>query len=178
MGSALRGSLRISCFLTEGLFGYQSVKICQTLSILRTCFPNMSKVITFAAAPLVLTPFVRNRILLLLLLLLILLFLLLIIIMQPRFSTAAVTVSVADKSIQVPRKWKGGNYTSSSSFLYIYILFIYFLKLLLFPHVRGGQEHSGMHAFIYIYIYTYIYICIYVYTYIYIYRERERYTYV
>ena len=36
MGSALTGSLQISCFLTEGLFGYQSVKICPTLSILRT----------------------------------------------------------------------------------------------------------------------------------------------
>ena len=32
MGSARMGSLQISYFLTEGLFGYQSVKICQHLS--------------------------------------------------------------------------------------------------------------------------------------------------
>ena len=48
MGSALPASLRISRFLTEGLFGYQSgksVKICQHLSIVRTFFPNRSKLI-------------------------------------------------------------------------------------------------------------------------------------
>ena len=53
MGSALMGSLQISWFLTEVLFGYQSVNICQNLSSLRSLFPNLSKFITFAAAPLV-----------------------------------------------------------------------------------------------------------------------------
>ena len=41
----------------------------------RTFFPNLSEIITFAAAPLVLTPFVRKQLYLHLLLLLLLLFL-------------------------------------------------------------------------------------------------------
>ena len=61
-GSALMGSLQMSCFLTEGPFGYSrsptfifpKVPGC-------TFFPNLSKFITFAAAPSVLTPFVRNQ---------------------------------------------------------------------------------------------------------------------
>ena len=64
MGSALMGSLRTSCFLTGGLFGYS----CQPTFVSlvpkvpgRTLFPNLSKIITFAATPLVLTPFVRNQ---------------------------------------------------------------------------------------------------------------------
>ena len=62
MGSALMGSLRIPCcFLTEGLFRYHSVNICQYLPILRSFFSNLSKFITSVATPLVLTPFVRNQ---------------------------------------------------------------------------------------------------------------------
>ena len=43
LASELMGSLQVSCFLTE------------------VFFPNLSKFITFAAAPFVLTRFVRNR---------------------------------------------------------------------------------------------------------------------
>ena len=53
MGSARMGSLRISYLLTEGLFGYSFYPI--------VIFPNLSELITFAAAPLVLTSFVRNQ---------------------------------------------------------------------------------------------------------------------
>ena len=62
LGSALMGSLQIanSMFLTEVFVGHQSVKVFQHLVILRTCFPNVSKIITFAAAPLGLTPFVSQ----------------------------------------------------------------------------------------------------------------------
>ena len=59
MGSALTGSLQISCFLTEGLLW---VPICQNLSRSRTSSPNLSRVVTFAATPLALTPFVREHI--------------------------------------------------------------------------------------------------------------------
>ena len=61
-GVDTNGVTAIFMFSTEGLVGYQSVKICQHLSILRTFFPNLSKLIAFAATPLVLTPFVRNQI--------------------------------------------------------------------------------------------------------------------
>ena len=62
MGSALMGSLQISCALTEGPFGYCRLPTCFFPKVPgRTFFPNLSKTITFAAAPLVLTPFVRNR---------------------------------------------------------------------------------------------------------------------
>ena len=59
MGSALMGSLQI---VSEGLFGYSG----QYMFIFpkvpgHTLFPNRPKVITFEAAPLVLTPFVRNQ---------------------------------------------------------------------------------------------------------------------
>ena len=52
MESALMRSLQIVCFLTEGLFGVLPL----------TCFylPSLSKLIAFAAAPLVLIPFVRD----------------------------------------------------------------------------------------------------------------------
>ena len=54
MGSALVGSLRTLCSLTEGLFGYQSVKICQfSVPFSPICQTN----IPFAATPVVLTPF-------------------------------------------------------------------------------------------------------------------------
>ena len=52
------GSLHFVCFVAEVLFGYQSVKIghlCVPLS------QSVKRNITFAATPLVLTPFVRNR---------------------------------------------------------------------------------------------------------------------
>ena len=59
MGSALMRSLQSSWFLTERLFGYQSVKICQFCVPL---FPNPSKFVTSSAAsPLVPTPFVRSQ---------------------------------------------------------------------------------------------------------------------
>ena len=62
MGSALMGSLRISCFSTEGLLGYSRWPTFIFPKVPgRTFFPNLSKFITFAAAPLVLTPFVRNQ---------------------------------------------------------------------------------------------------------------------
>ena len=49
-------------FFDRGTFlGYQSVNICQSLSFLHTIFPNLSKIITSAATPLVLTPFVRSQ---------------------------------------------------------------------------------------------------------------------
>ena len=61
-GVSTRGvTVNVIC-LTEGLFGHSR----QPTFILpkvpgRTFFPNLSKCITFAAAPLVLTPFVRNQ---------------------------------------------------------------------------------------------------------------------
>ena len=60
MGSALMGSLQMLCFLTEGLLGTPSTFTFQEVPG-RTFFPNLSKFVTFAAAPLVLTPFVRNQ---------------------------------------------------------------------------------------------------------------------
>ena len=60
--SALMGSLRLFCLFTEGLVGYQSVKIYQHLSSLHTFYRNLTKLITSAATQLVLTPYVRSRI--------------------------------------------------------------------------------------------------------------------
>ena len=63
MGSALMGSLQTCCFLTEGLFGILPLTYFHLpKSARRTFFPNLSKSNTFTAAPLVLTPFVRNQI--------------------------------------------------------------------------------------------------------------------
>ena len=53
------GSLQISCFLTD-LLGTPA-NLLSSSKKERTFFPNLSKFITFAAAPLVLTPFVRNQ---------------------------------------------------------------------------------------------------------------------
>ena len=62
MGSALIGSLQFSCVLTEKLFVYPRPPTFVFQKVLvYTFFPNLSKSITFAAAPLVLTPFVRNQ---------------------------------------------------------------------------------------------------------------------
>ena len=62
MGSALVGSLRISCFLTEGFVGYSRKPSCIFPKVPgSTFFANPSKFVTSAAAPLVLTPSVRNR---------------------------------------------------------------------------------------------------------------------
>ena len=47
-------------FFDRGTFWVPAVPICQNLSMMRTFFPNPSKLVTFAATPLVLTPFVRN----------------------------------------------------------------------------------------------------------------------
>ena len=61
-GSALMGSLQTSCFFDRGTFGVLPLTyLCFPKSAQGTFFPNMSKLITFAAAPLVLTPFVRNQ---------------------------------------------------------------------------------------------------------------------
>ena len=62
MGSALMRSLQMSCVLTEGLCGFS----CQPTFVFPkvpgcTFFPNLSKLIASAAAPLVLTPFVSNQ---------------------------------------------------------------------------------------------------------------------
>ena len=63
MGSAIMGSLQLFlCFSTEGLFWYSREPTFIFPRVLgRTFFPNLSKLITFAAAPLALTPFVRNH---------------------------------------------------------------------------------------------------------------------
>ena len=62
MGSALMGSLQMLCFLTEGLFGYSRWSTFISPEVAgHTFFANLSKFITFAAAPLVLTPCVRNQ---------------------------------------------------------------------------------------------------------------------
>ena len=57
------GSLQISCFLTEGLFLGTPINLLLIFPKVPGCtfFPNLSKIITVAAAPLVLTPFVRNQ---------------------------------------------------------------------------------------------------------------------
>ena len=59
MGSALVGSLRILCFLTEGLFWGTPVNLLVIFPKVpgRTFLLNRPKFITFAAAPLALTPF-------------------------------------------------------------------------------------------------------------------------
>ena len=58
MGSALIGSLQISCFLTEGLFRYSRLPTFVFPKVPGRAFSyNLSKLITFAAAPLVLTRF-------------------------------------------------------------------------------------------------------------------------
>ena len=59
-GVSTNGGTAMFMFLT-GTFGDQSVKVFQNLSILRTFFPYLSKLVTFAATPLVLTPFVRSQ---------------------------------------------------------------------------------------------------------------------
>ena len=59
------GSLQMSCFLTEGRFGYAGTPVslrlysqeCQGVPFSPIC----QKSLQFAAAPLVLTPFVRNQ---------------------------------------------------------------------------------------------------------------------
>ena len=52
----------VRVFLTDQLFGYS---LEPTLILPKvpgwTCFPDLTKVMAFAAAPLVLTPFVRNQ---------------------------------------------------------------------------------------------------------------------
>ena len=53
------GSMQIMClFFYRNIVG---VPICQYLLIVRTLFPNLSSITTFAATPLVLIPFVRNQ---------------------------------------------------------------------------------------------------------------------
>ena len=53
MGSALMGSLRISCFLTEGLFGYsRSPTFISPKVPGRSFFPNLSKLLASAVDPL------------------------------------------------------------------------------------------------------------------------------
>ena len=70
--TALMGSLRISCFLTQGLLGYSRLPTFIFPKVPgRTFFPNLSEFITSAAAPLVLTPFVRNQFKLMMIILLI-----------------------------------------------------------------------------------------------------------
>ena len=61
MGSALMVSLQISYLLTEGPFGCSRKPTFIFPKVPgRTVFPNLSKLMTFAVAPLVLTPFLRN----------------------------------------------------------------------------------------------------------------------
>ena len=61
MGSALMGSLRISCFW-QGLSGVLPLNYFYLPNVPGcTFFPNLSTFISFAAAPFVLTPFVRVR---------------------------------------------------------------------------------------------------------------------
>ena len=62
MGSALMVSPQIKGFLTEGPFGYSPLTYFYLpKSDSAYLFPNPSNFTTFAAAPLVLTPFVRNQ---------------------------------------------------------------------------------------------------------------------
>ena len=63
MGVSTKGVTALLCFSTKGPFGYSR----QPTFIFpkvpgRTFFPNLPKFVTFAAAPLVLTPFVRNQV--------------------------------------------------------------------------------------------------------------------
>ena len=63
MGSALMGSLQISMWFDRGTFWVLPLTYFCLPKGARTYlfFHNLSKLMTFAAAPLVLTPFVRNR---------------------------------------------------------------------------------------------------------------------
>ena len=55
--------LQLSCFLREGPFGYPAEPTFIFPNVPgRTFSPNLSKLLAFAAAPLVLTPFVRNQV--------------------------------------------------------------------------------------------------------------------
>ena len=59
MGSALMGSLQVSCLLTEGSFGCSRYPTCIFPKVPgRTFLPKLPKLTTFAAAPLASTPFV------------------------------------------------------------------------------------------------------------------------
>ena len=62
-GSALMNGVTANImFFFQGLFGYSRSPTFISLKVPgRTFFSNPSKFITFAAAPLVLTPFVRNQ---------------------------------------------------------------------------------------------------------------------
>ena len=62
IGSALMGSLQICCFFDRGTFWVLPLTYFYLPQSSRAyLFSNLSKFITFAAAPLVLTPFVRNQ---------------------------------------------------------------------------------------------------------------------
>ena len=57
MGSALMGSLQISCFLTEGLFGYSPQPTFISPEVPgRTFFRNLSKLFTFCSGPVSVDP--------------------------------------------------------------------------------------------------------------------------
>ena len=63
MGSAQMGSLQIFMFFEQHYFGYSRLLIFTFPKVPgRICSPNLSKFMIFAAATLVLTPFVRNQI--------------------------------------------------------------------------------------------------------------------
>ena len=208
MGSALEGSLQSSCVLREGLFGYSP----STVFILpkvpgRTFSPNLSKWITFAAAPSVLTPSVRS---------------------QGRLRTTAWTSRAGRRAAgscsRSPRRSSArpppekspvrkmimkhidnnktiNNYLCPVNTLYIYI-YIYMYppwNRLLGPRCSSSSRWSGGSAWrrascwshyfnvwlyrcsktcVYIYIYIHVYIYIYIYIHVYIYIYTYTHTHV
>ena len=64
MGSARMGSLQMSCFVDRGIcwvFLFTYFYLPKSARAYEYLFPQSVKIVTFAAAPLVLTPFVRNQ---------------------------------------------------------------------------------------------------------------------
>ena len=61
MGSALMGSLQISLFLQRDFLGTPVNLLLSPQSAWEYLFPQSSKIVTFAAAHIVSTPFVRNQ---------------------------------------------------------------------------------------------------------------------
>ena len=163
MGSAPVGSLQISCFLTEGLFGYIRYPTCIFTKVAgRTFFPQSVKLITFAAAPLlVLTPFVRNQ-------------------GQATYlksqGVAPENFHHGDDDYYPPEMEKG-----QATFMYIYIYIYTCLHTYICIYIYIGI-HTYVYIYIYVcmyvylslslYIYIYIYTCTYIYIYIYIYMHR------
>ena len=155
MGSALTGSLQIPCLLTEGPFGVFSLTYCcLPKSATAYLFPQSVKVhYLFAAAPLALTPVVRNQ--------------------RIGFIWGCENNFTNYTFIYIYILLNMIMYHICNH-IYIYI-YIHIHIIYQGPHGPGVAictDDTGLiyiykyiYIYTYIHVYTYIYICIYVYTY-------------